>query len=272
MQPIMDTSFKHILVPVDASPQSIVAFRTAVFFAQTYQSALTAVHIQETSDEDGLKAKLDPHANGLSYQYMHKNGTVFREILNAAEETNASLIIMGTHGVMGFQEFWMGSNAYKVVSSSKCPVLTMRENNAANSFKTLVVPIDSSFESRQKLPVAISLAKKFGSTLHVLGVSVDKDKETEYQIAAYARQVIHTLEDEGISYVHEKSLGGNITNLTIDYAKSVNADAIIIMTEQEPQIGSFFLGKFAQQMVNHSTIPVISVAPREDLVITEAKL
>jgi nucleotide-binding universal stress UspA family protein len=268
----MDTSFKHILVPVDGSPQSMVAFKSAVLFARVYESELTAVHIEENSDESALKTKLEPVANGIRYRYIHKSGTVFREILQAAEETDASLIIMGTHGVMGFQEFWMGSNAYKVVSSSKCPVLTMRENNAVNSFKTIVVPIDSSFESRQKIPVAMSLARKFGSTLHILGVSVDKDKETEYQIAAYARQVIHTLEDEGIAYIHEKSLGGNITNLTIEYAKSVNADAIIIMTEQEPQIGSFFLGKFAQQMVNHSTIPVISVAPREDLMITEAKL
>lgn len=268
----MDTSFKQILVPVDGSPQSMVAFRSAVFFAQKYGSQLTAVHIEESSDEDGLKAKLDPHANGVTYNYLHKSGSVFREILNAANETDASLIIMGTHGVTGFQEFWMGSNAYKVVSSSKCPVLTMRENGGANDFKTIVVPIDSSFESRQKIPAAVSLAKKFGATIHVLGVSVDKDKETEYQISAYSRQVIHSLEEEGISYVHEKRLGGNITNLAIEYAQSVKADIIIIMTEQEPQIGSFFLGKFAQQMINHSTIPVMSVAPREDLMVTEAKL
>jgi nucleotide-binding universal stress UspA family protein len=250
----------------------MVAFRSAVFFAQKYQSQLTAVHIEERSDEDGLKTKLEPHAKGIAYRYMHKNGTVFREILNAANETDASLIIMGTHGVMGFQEFWMGSNAYKVVSSSKCPVLTMREEAEANDFKTIVVPIDSSFESRQKLPAAVSLARKFGATIHILGVSVDKDKETEYQISAYSRQVIHSLEEENVSYIYERRLGGNITNLTIDYAKSVNADVIIIMTEQEPQIGSFFLGKFAQQMVNHSPIPVMSVTPREDLMVTEAKL
>jgi nucleotide-binding universal stress UspA family protein len=191
--------------------------------------------------------------------------------LTAAEELDASLIIMGTHGVAGFQEFWMGSNAYKVVSSSKCPVLTMRETDAA-AIKTIVMPIDTSFESRQKAPYAVALAKKFGATIHVLGVSVDKDKETEYQVAAYARQVLHSFDEEGIKYVHETRLGGNITNITQDYAAQVSADMILVMTEQEPQIGSFFLGKFAQQMVNHSPIPVMSVAPREDLLISEAKL
>jgi hypothetical protein len=44
------------------------------------------------------------------------------------------------------------------------------------------------------------------------------------------------------------------------------------MTEQELQIGSFFLGKYAQQMVNHSNIPVLSIPPREDIMVTEARL
>lgn len=267
----MDTSFKHILVPVDGSSQSMVAFKSAVLFAQKYSSQLTAVHIEESSDEEGLKAKLQPFTNGVEYRYMHKSGSVYKGILSAATETDASLIIMGTHGVTGFQEFWMGSNAFKVVSSSKCPVLTMREDGV-NDFKTIVLPIDTSFESRQKVPYAVSLARIFGATLHVIGVSVDKDKETEYQVSAYCRQVLHSLDDEGIPYVHEKILGGNLTNLTVDYAKKVKANLILIMTEQEPQIGSFFLGKFAQQMVNHSPIPVMSIAPREDLMIAEAKL
>ncbi len=268
----MPTSFNNILVPVDGSSQSMVAFRSAIFFTQKFGSQLTAVHIEEDFDEAALKAKLEPDAQGVSYRYVHKRGSVFKGILSAAEETDANLIIMGTHGVTGFEEFWMGSNAYKVVSSSKCPVLTMREDGATNDFKTIVLPIDTSFESRQKVPYAVSLAKKFGATIHVLGVSVDKDKETEYQVAAYCRQVLHSLDDERIPYVHDKRLGGNITQITMAYASEVKADVILIMTEQEPQIGSFFLGKFAQQMVNRSTIPVMSIAPREDLLISEAKL
>lgn len=268
----MDTSFKHILVPVDGSIQSIAAFKSAIFFALKFGSELTAVHIEESSDEEGIKAKLEPHANGVKYLYMHKRGSVFKGILKASEEIDASLIIMGTHGVTGFQEFWMGSNAYKVVSSSKCPVISMREERPTNDFKTIVLPIDTSFESRQKVPYAVSLAKKFDATIHLVGVSVDKDKETEYQVNAYTRQVMHSFDDENVKYVFEKRLGGNITVLTEEYAKQVKADLIIIMTEQEPQIGSFFLGKFAQQMVNHSPIPIMSITPREDLIISEAKL
>ena len=127
-------------------------------------------------------------------------------------------------------------------------------------------------ESRQKAPFAISLAKKLDATIHVLGVSVDNDKESEHQINTYTRQIIRSIEEHGVNYTFEKKLGGNITQTTTDYATSINADLIIIMTEQEIRLGSFFLGKFAQQMVNHSNIPVISISPRKDLMVSDARL
>jgi len=269
----MNFNYQRILVPVDGSSQSIVAFKTALNVAGKYQAHLTTVHIDEKHvTENDLRKLLNEHAGGHDYNYLHKSGSVAKEIVTAAAESDAQLIIMGTHGVTGFQEFWMGSNAYKVVTQAHCPVLTMKEEVNPTEFKKIILPIDTSFESRQKVPVAISLAKKFGSEVHIVGVSIDKDKEAEYRIGSYMRQVQHALNEAGVKNVSAQRLGGNITQNTIDYARSVVADLIIIMTEQELQIGSFFLGKFAQQMVNHSPFPVLSVPPRDDLMTTEARL
>ena len=91
-------------------------------------------------------------------------------------------------------------------------------------------------------------------------------------MVGYMKQVISALKKEQIPYAYDYKLGANVTDSTIAYAESVNADLIIIMTEQEAQIGSFFYGKFAQQMVNRSPIPVLTLAPREDLVVTDARL
>ncbi len=268
----MSLSFKQILVPFDGSEQSIVALKSAVFFSQKYDAQLNVVHIEEIYPNDQIEKILTMHAQGAPYKYMRKDGKPFKGIIEASKEINADLIVMGTHGVSGFEEFWMGSNAHKVVNLSKCPVLTMRENEIPNNFKKIVLPIDTSFESRQKIPLAVNLAQKFGATIHLLGVSVDKDKESEHLINTYTRQAINNIEENNVTYTLEKKLGENITNLTIDYAKSIDADLIVIMTEQEPQLGSFFLGKFAQQMINHSTIPVFSIMPREDLMVTDARL
>ena len=269
----MDYKFPRILVPVDGSPQSLVAFKAAIDIAKKFESHLTTLHIDEKGvNEEGLRESLESHSHGFDYHYVHKSGTVHKEILRAAKETHAELIIMGSHGVSGFQEFWLGSNSYKVATSATCPVLSMRENSLVTEFKTIVLPIDTSFETRQKVPAAMNIARKSGSIVHVLGVSSDNGKEAEYKVDSFTRQVITSLKDKGIKTVLEKKLGGNITNITIEYAQSVNADLVIIMTEQELQLGSFFFGKFAQQMVNHSPVPVLSVPPREELMGAVAKL
>jgi len=215
---------------------------------------------------------LKKHVGDEAYNFIHKTGRPYRGIIESAKETDADLIIMGTHGISGFEEFWMGSTAYKVVSLAKCPVLTMRESLAHNDFRSIVLPIDTSFESRQKVPFVITLAKQLNSTVHILGVSVDNDNESLHQVNVYTRQVKRSLEEENIPFTLEYKLGGNITKSSVEHAEKIKADLIIIMTEQEAQIGSFFLGKFAQQMVNHSTIPVISISPREDLLLTDAKI
>jgi nucleotide-binding universal stress UspA family protein len=47
----------------------------------------------------------------------------------------------------------------------------------------------------------------------------------------------------------------------MEFAAEKNADLIIIMNEQETNTTGFFMGPYAQQIVNHSTIPVLSIPP-----------
>jgi len=74
------------------------------------------------------------------------------------------------------------------------------------------------------------------------------------------------LEEENIKYVVESLNADNLTDSTIEYALKVNANLISIMTEQEIAAKNLLLGPYAQQMVNHSPIPVLSIHPKELLV------
>jgi hypothetical protein len=62
--------------------------------------------------------------------------------------------------------------------------------------------------------------------------------------------------------------GGNLTDLTLDYSRSINADLISIMTEQEKSASNLLLGNFAHQMINKAFIPVLSF-PNFHLRVTE---
>jgi nucleotide-binding universal stress UspA family protein len=85
------------------------------------------------------------------------------------------------------------------------------------------------------------------------------------------RQVCNNIAEKGVPCTSSIQLGGNPTELILAYAKVKNADLITIMTEQETNIVSFFSGKYSEQMIKNSTVPVLSIHPK-DLIVSDARL
>ena len=63
--------------------------------------------------------------------------------------------------------------------------------------------------------------------------------------------------------------GDNLTDITLDYARSINADLISIMTEQEKSISNLLLGSYAHQMINKALIPILLFPNYQLRLITE---
>jgi len=83
----------------------------------------------------------------------------------------------------------------------------------------------------------------------------------------YASQVAHFFEQEGIVYRMDSLEATNLADAMISYAREVEANLIAIMTEQETTTSNLWMGPFAQQVVNHSPIPVLSMHSRELMTI-----
>lgn len=87
-----------------------------------------------------------------------RKGKIYREIVDLADELDAFLVVIGTHGASGFEELWMGSNAFRIVSAIQRPIVSIRAGvDIGRTIKTVVMPIDSTVESRQKTPMTASL-------------------------------------------------------------------------------------------------------------------
>ena len=126
------------------------------------------------------------------------------------------------------------------------------------------MPIDNSPDTRQKLAAAANFAKAFGSELHVLGLYTSDNKSIRAIVDAYVNQVDNYLTKADVKHVVKcVDVPKNLTVTTLEYADSINADMIVIMTEQESSLTSFLLGNYAQQMLTLSSRPVLSVRPEE---------
>ncbi len=143
--------FKKILFCTDFSDNSDHAFSFAFNLAATYNATLLILHVvvepvsyywSTPEGVDELIAKQSERVKQeISNRYLQKikefknyeilaraadEGRAFYEIIQAAKEKSADLIVMGTHGRTGFDHLIMGSTAENVVRKSPCPVLTVR--------------------------------------------------------------------------------------------------------------------------------------------------
>lgn len=201
--------------------------------------------------------------------YVIREGKVYREIIDEAKEMESLCIVMGTHGVSGFEQFWIGSNANKLISVAQCPVITLRSGVKSEvEMKCIVMPIDSTLDTRQKLPFTAYLAQIFDAEIYVLAIYASKFKVIQKQVDEYVDQVCTFLEDEGITYHRDALVADNLTTTTIDYAKKVRANLISIMTEQETSPFNLLIGPYAQQMVNNSPFPVLSINPFQTMQVS----
>jgi len=85
----------------------------------------------------------------------------------------------------------------------------------------------------------------------------------ERVVDANVAKVKKHLEEKGINYISESINSKNISADIIDHAREVDADLIAIMTDIQDQASSILLGPIAQQLINYSPVPVLSIHPKD---------
>ncbi|OFX51845.1 MAG: hypothetical protein A2046_00785 [Bacteroidetes bacterium GWA2_30_7] len=270
---------RNILVPIDFSFDSINALEHAISIANKIGANIRMINVRKSHDIeipdyfkdfnfvfgksiegyfDILVQKYKKKVKG-EFDYKIREGRVYKEITNQAKYEDSYMIIMGTHGISGFEEYWIGSNAYKVVSDAPCPVLTIRKGFPCKPITKIVAPIDISKESRLKISYVADFAALFNAEVHVVTVRETNARDILERLKSYAAQSCEYIAQKKIKCVLKDLHGENITNISIDYAKEIGAQMIAVMTEQSENTSNLWLGAYAQQMVNHSPIPVLSL-------------
>ncbi len=272
-----------IVVAIDFSDCSINAFLHAVSIAQNTRSDLTLVWVKKdagqvdkfsesTKDatarvEKEFQELLEKHQSELPGNKIItkiRTGKVYTEIPAEAKESKALMVVCGTHGASGFEKFWIGSNANRIVSGCNCPVITIRGGiNIQRPLKKIVMSIDSTQETRQKATFTAMLAKPHDAEIYIQKLYSTKTKSIRQNVDLYTSQVERFFTQEGIKFNTVTEETENVPETIINYGKKIDANLISIMTEQESSTSALWLGPYAQRIVNQSPIPVLSVHSKE---------
>jgi nucleotide-binding universal stress UspA family protein len=206
-------AYQRILCPVDASAFSRRALRHAFALAGGYDAEVVVMSVRPPSlppslwfekesavpvegpysrdqAEISLRAFVESATGSTPGRVLVADGQIVPEILRVARELPADLIVIGTHGLGGFERLLLGSITEKVLRKAECPVMTIPRlapetaEPPAVVFKTIVCGMDRSAASKHALDHALSLAQQAGGRLIVVHALEDVSEE-EPSLAAH---------------------------------------------------------------------------------------
>ncbi|PZX14537.1 nucleotide-binding universal stress UspA family protein [Breznakibacter xylanolyticus] len=279
---------KRVLVPIDFSEASLKALEFGVEMANRLKANLRIMHVVTGKNyapffdpTHNAELRIDGMAehwmeklthdftpkytvHGGNFDYKVREGNVTREICNQAKYDDSSIIIVGSHGISGFEDKWIGSNAYRLVSNAPCPVMLVRKQTVWKEFQRIVIPLTVKKDSRLKVPIVTGVAKLFGAKVFIAGLKQSSFKYLLVGIRVAIRQVQNFIETKAGLETESTILSGkDKPKILLDYAQSVNADLIAINIHNDNNPLAEIIRPFANDVINYSEIPVLVVPTRE---------
>lgn len=267
----MEENKKLIVVPWDFTLVAENALAHAVKISRMVGNDINLLHIVDSgikaAEEADRKKKLQKVVEENSVKYnavitWHiSKGSIFSAIAEFANDKEASLVVMGTHGMKGMQKL-TGSWALKVIVKSKVPFIVVQDPPVDQErYHNIVFPIDFRAENKEKIKMAIFMGKYFDSKIHLLvGTSSDKfiSKKTNINLNFGVKYLIQN----NIEYEIHEIAKGDFAQQTLDFALKTGADLIVIVTTKNITFADYVVGASEQYMIaNSSKIPVCCVNP-----------
>lgn len=254
---------KSILIPVDFSKQSLVAIKQTYNLAKYTHSKIILMHADPNSNHDHQKELEElvvqaKQESGLEIEAMNLKGDVYELTDKKAEELGSTLIVVGLDTQVRFRSFLnMGSNISKFIKHAPCPVITIRSNDNRNECKNIIMPFDTSPESREKVAIVIQLAHYYKADVKIVSVFNPNDEKYENELLPYLNQVKKFIKDKGVNCTNKSIPSKHIPEAVVEYANKSDGDLIVQINKRDTLFGA----GISDKIVEISNVPVMSINP-----------
>ncbi len=303
----MKNAIHRILFATDFSQSSLLAFHTALRWAKSCDARLDIVHVMGMVHEVDLDSavanmyiqeqrqdattELEQLASlakeSIREVHFHMlEGIAAEEIATLAQNSQADLVVTGTHGRTGIDHVMLGSVAERVISKAPCPVLTIcdteRENKTSSTRDVqtgalhsvphhVLIPIDFSDCSLEAYEYADNLEKTFDLSITVihalepLSYSLDftlshpaEDRQHREKVKTQLIDLTNAFTRQGVTanYVitHKPA-----SEAIIETVNKIGADLIVMGTHGRQGLRRLVMGNVAAAVLRQSPVPVLTV-------------
>jgi nucleotide-binding universal stress UspA family protein len=292
-----------IIVPLDGSELAETALPYAAALAEALRTHLVLITAWEGSEtelgtafpamameiEKGARDYFAKYLEGVRARYgradqtrvMVQAGDAAEEILKAATETGARMLVIATHGRSGVGRWVYGSTAGRLLRAAHVPVLAVGPHARPLStdgaaIKHLMVPLDGSTLSEAALPVAQTLAAALGAKLSLVRAVRWAVQTYPYSLPdAYIPQIDEEIEGGAKVYLRRMEEGlkgkvavdafvvrGAIADGLLDVVDKQAVDLVVMTTHARAGFARAALGSTADRMLQ-GRAPVLLVRPED---------
>ena len=228
--------------------------------------------------EEALARHADRTGVGV-HTHLVRGLSVSESLMEAVQDLECDLVVMGTHGRRGLRHLILGSVAEEIVRSSAVPVITVRESadTEARSAGSILVSHDFSQRSEAAVAVAREWALALGAEVHLLHVVEPVVYPEFYAVDVMPDEVLHRIEErsveamkaaaavqlKGVAHTLEV-VTGRAVDVILDAADPARFDLVIMGTRGLSGLQHLLLGSVAEGVVRRSRIPVLTVRAAVD--------
>jgi nucleotide-binding universal stress UspA family protein len=283
-----------ILCPVDFSEFSVRAYDYASSLSQHYGAKLLLFHAVEmwqhpsacfattaklyeefcqhllTTGREELQKFAEKHSpRAVHPECLTCEGMARESILSLAKERAVNLIVMGTHGVRGFDRLMLGSVTERVLRKAPCPVLAVhapgqsavrRAAGEPMELREILFCTDFSDDANSALDYALSVASEYEAHLTLVHVLDGLTRLHRADDAAYGR--LDALIPE--KWRNRGGIGSAVRSGTAyreisQVAREKQADLVIMAAHGSGSTGSAVFGSTTYRVVQLGNCPVLAV-------------
>jgi amino acid transporter len=176
---------------------------------------------------------------------------VSEAILNAVDEFNPDLVLMGWRGRTFRRDAVLGSTIDPVLLKAKCDVLVLRfePGKEFNGFESILIPTAGGPHAILACEIARDIAKSENSRVKLLYVGRKGDERKVEKAISECKKVFE-VEERGLEVESEFIVSGDAVSMISKEAE--NFDLILLGASEKPFLQNFLMGVFPEKIVRRT--------------------
>lgn len=269
---------KRILVPTDFSDCANAASEVALQLAKRSGAEIFFLHlaigrkesakapqksIAYTDSEIGLaKFKLDQlvyaaEADGIKSKPELVIGTGQERIEDFIKPYKIDWLVMGSHGATGIRERIIGSKTQYTIRNLQVPSIVVKHMPAKSTLDHIVFASHFKKDNSHSLGEVINFARIWNARVHLLFINtlghLIDDKIARLMMSEQMNKYASTNFTLNVTETNDSEFG------IMQFAKDIRADMISVGMESNSLIGRLLNPSLAEQLINHSALPVLII-------------